>query len=324
MRVAITGGTGTLGRALIRRLLDTHAERVVSFSRDEVKAGDLTATYPEAPNLRIFLGDVRDRERLVQAFRGCETVVHAAALKRITESVYSPGELIKTNITGTVNVIHAAAEAGVGRVLMVSSDKCVSATNLYGMTKAVAESYAVQSNSYVYARGTRVAALRYGNVVGSRGSVLEVWAKAQRDGAPLPITHPAMTRFLITQAQAVQCVLDALELMQGGEVFIPALPMARLLDLADAVAPGHPTRLTGLRPGGEKIHERLISDEEEDRLWRAPNGLFVVLPSHRSWSSEEYPYAPSRLARPYTSEYAERLTMEELRQMVKEAGCGPL
>jgi UDP-N-acetylglucosamine 4,6-dehydratase len=314
MRVAITGGTGTLGRALIPRLLKDGAERVVTVSRDEVKAGDVAAEFNH-PNLRTFLGDIRDQDRLVQAFAGCDTVIHAAALKRVTESAYSPGELIKTNIQGTVNVIEAAREAGVSRLLVISSDKAVHATNLYGSTKFTAECYAVQANSYTVPQGLRVACTRYGNVLGSRGSVTEVWASLPRE-APIPLTSAAMSRFMITKPQAVQFILDSLETMRGGEVFIPILPSFTIIDLALALYDSkRKLDFVGLRPGGEKIYEQLVSDEEWARLYRVEHGA-VVLPSFKTWDDVQWALTPvfrKNYESAFRSDLAPRLTVEEIR-----------
>ena len=318
--VLITGGTGSLGRALIQRLLtDQLADRVVSFSRDEVKAGDLSDLYPNDPRLRVFLGDVRDRDRLRTAFKGVEVVVHAAALKRIQQSVYSPGEIIQTNINGTVNVIDAAVYAGVQRVLFVGSDKATEATNLYGSSKFTAEVYAVQSNSYAYPQGTRVSALRYGNVLASRGSVVPIWQDCVRKGKPFQITDPAMTRFWITLPQAVDLVLTALERMQGGEVFIPILPSVRLIDIAEAIGgENYAYRITGFRPGGEKLHEVLINQEELRRTVRA-RGVYIIRPSHQSWSSIGWPGEPLPDGFVYQSDRNEWfLTVEEIREAIRE------
>lgn len=302
MRYLITGGTGTLGQALIRRLLALPSSGagaptwVASLSRDEVKAGALSALAADA-RLRVFLGDVRDLTRLEHALHGVHTVVHAAALKRVTESVYSPGELIKTNIQGTINVINAALAAGVKRVLIISSDKAVHPTNLYGMTKAVAECYAVQSNSYTFPRGTKVACVRYGNVLGSRGSVLDTWAAAAHAGLPLAITDMAMTRFWLTVDRAVDLVLLALGSMTGGEVYVPDLPASPIAALAAAVyravtgeAEKQPNLIeTGLRPGGEKIHEMLLSEEEISRTyWVQLLKTYVVTPSYQSWTTAKW------------------------------------
>jgi UDP-N-acetylglucosamine 4,6-dehydratase len=242
----------------------------------------------DADRMRFFLGDVRDTQRMQQAFTHCDEVVHAAALKRVQESVYSPSELIKTNIIGTMNVIAAATAAKVSRVLLISSDKAVEATNLYGKTKACAEDYAVQANSYSYPVGTRVSAVRYGNVLNSRGSVLGIWADQVAKGQPITITDYRMTRFIISLRQATELVQYALLHMEGGEIYVPLLPSAHVHELAEVMYPNYPKRLTGIRPGGEKLHEDLLSREEVSRI-NALDGLFLVRPTFRSWATESYP-----------------------------------
>ena len=315
-KIVVTGGTGSLGRALVASYMDDPSvTRVVVLSRDEVKQGDLAHLYPGDTKLRLFLGDVRDEARLRQAFRGCDTVVHTAALKRITQSVYSPSELIKTNILGTMNTIAAAASVGVRRVLLISSDKAVAATNLYGMTKAVAEGYAIQSNTYTVPQGTCVSVVRYGNVMGSRGSVWEVWTEQKRTGVPLTLTDARMTRFLISLPQAVVLVRECLELMEGGDLFVPILPAAFVSEIAGLLR--HPVVTTSIRPGGEKIHETLLSDEERTRLHLISERLFVVIPSHHSWRAE-WPRSATTLP-PYTSAKV-TLQGESLRQWFKDAG----
>lgn len=305
--------------------------RIVALSRDEVKSGDLADRLGAAvPGLRCMLGDVRDPERLEEVFRGCDAVIHAAALKRISHSVYSPGEMVKTNIQGTINVIQAAAAVGVARVLVVSSDKCAEPVNLYGVTKCAAECYAVQSNSYTWPRGTRVGVVRYGNVLGSRGSVVGIWREQLRRGEPLTITDPAMTRFIITLPQAAAFCLAALADMEGGEVFVPRLPAARIADLADAVEfewygravvkgdPRWSRELTGLRPGGEKLHEALLTREEPTRTWW-DGARMVILPGHHSWREDWKLPEGQKVAGPYTSDAPDRwLGVEELVAMLKE------
>lgn len=318
MRVAITGGTGTLGRALIPRLLKDGAERVVSVSRDEVKADELVAEF-DHPNLRVFLGDVRDEKALTKAFYGCDTVIHAAALKRVT-SGYSAREVIKTNIEGTMNVVDAAETAGCERLLFISSDKAVHATNLYGTSKYTAETYAIQANSYTYPRGLRVSCTRYGNVLGSRGSVTEMWAKIP-ESLPIPITSAAMTRFMITKQQAVDFCLYALDTMLGGEVFIPCLPTFSIIELAMAIYGDRMVNFTGLRDGGEKLHESLVSSEEWARLyWADPGKTAMVMPSFRTWNTLEHDHQPVLHANEFRfrSDMAPRLTLEELEAVCQE------
>ena len=319
MRVLVTGGTGSLGRVLIRRLLALGAERVASLSRDEVKAAALGEEFGAHPALRVFVGDVRDRGRLIRAFSGMDTVVHAAALKRVDQGSYHPDEMLKTNVLGTQNVIEAAAEAGVRRVVVTSSDKASAAINCYGATKLVAEFLAVNSNSWSAPGGTLIACTRWGNVLGSRGSVVGVWRRRVREGKPLPLTDRRMTRFWLTLDEAAAFLIRCLPKMQGGEVFVPRLPSMRLVDLAEAVAPGHPIEVMGLRPGGEKVHESLMSDEEPCRTLAWPDGHgYTVTPSHRSWSvlPFEGELVPDGFA--YRSDANERwLTVAEMREMLK-------
>lgn len=332
-RYAVTGGTGTLGRAIIRRLVeDGSAERVVSVSRDEVKIGQLLDEYGLHGVVRPLLGDVRDAPqggvsvRLVQAFAGCQVVIHAAALKRIQQGAYSPFEMQKTNIDGTVNVIHAAAEAGVERLVVVSSDKACEPINLYGATKLVAEHLAVQANAYTWPKGLRIGVVRYGNVLGSRGSVLEVWARQLAAGGPLTISDPTMTRFVITQDQAARFVLDAVYDVQGGEVFVPILPACTVGDLANAFfavhepPEGQQVIVTGMRPGGEKHHERLLNPEEAAHRLRARDGRYVVTPSHREWTAEPYLGEETAIVgQPYDSAHAPKLTSDQLVKLIEEA-----
>jgi UDP-N-acetylglucosamine 4,6-dehydratase len=305
----VTGGTGTFGRAFVRAALaDSQWSRVIVFSRDEVKQHELSQLargWAGAMKLRMFLGDVRDSMRLRTALRGVDAVIHAAALKRVDQGAYSPGEMIETNIIGTRHVVDQAIEAGVGRVVVVSSDKAVQATNIYGVSKAAAEFYAVHANAYAGRRDgsrTRIAAVRYGNVLGSRGSVLGIWRQQIAEGVPLTITHRAMTRFLMTIEQAVELVNAALWRMRGGEVFIPSLPAATMLTLAKAVMLEQMPLLaaerlktddwfreTGLRPGGEKLAEQLLSEEEPRRtryVQLPPRGdLYIVLPAYHEWTT---------------------------------------
>lgn len=312
MNVAITGGTGTLGRALIAQFLKDGAERVVSISRDEVKAGELRSLHTD-PRLNVFLGDVRDRERLKLAFHGCDVVIHAAALKRVpVGEAYDSLEMIKTNIQGTINVVMAAMEAKVGKVIIVSSDKAVHATNLYGATKFTAECFAVGANSYTYPHGTRISCVRYGNVWASRGSVIEIWHRHLSTGPVLPLTDKRMTRFVIMQWEAVALIKEALERMQGGEIFIPQLNAMKLEDLGYAMGAAH-FHIVGLRPGGEKLHERLISDEEASRIRRyMDTNTLVVTPSHRSWSSQPYGGIVA-FVEDYSSDRVAQLSVEELK-----------
>jgi UDP-N-acetylglucosamine 4,6-dehydratase len=261
------------------------AERLVGISRDELKQADVAEEFAAHPQLRLFLGDVRDQARMEEALHGCDTVVHAAALKRVDAVAYNPGEVLLTNVLGTQRVIRAATAAGVARVLLVSSDKAVAPANMYGASKLMAEYVAVSMNATSYPRGTAISVLRYGNVLGSRGSVVHTWRRQAATGGPLAMTDARMTRFVLTLGQAVGFALRALALMDGGEIFVPVLPSARLTDLAEAVAPGVATTAVGLRPGGEKLAEALLAGDEPART-RRRDEFYVVIPPVCSWRAD--------------------------------------
>lgn len=320
MRIAITGGTGSLGQALVHRLASKGlASRVVVLSRDEWKQSRMAQQYVEPHPIRFMLGDVRDRDRLVCAFRGCDIVVAAAALKRVEKAVYDPDEVVKTNILGTMNTVRAAMDAGVRKVIVISSDKSVQSSNVYGGTKFVAEQYAIASNAYAAPAGTIVSALRYGNVVDSRGAVLHIFREQARSGSPLTITDKRMTRFVMTLEDAVDLVLLVIDHMRGGEVFLPVMPSMRITDLAEAVAPGHPVQFAGLRPGGEKLSEVLISEHESDRVKHSADlGVYVLEPSHATWGYAAWPGARVPDGFRYDSATNEQwLGVEELRTLVE-------
>ncbi len=255
----ITGGSGSFGHAFVRHMLASPdcPERLCVLSRDEFKHHEMRQEFPD-PRLRFFLGDVRDVDRLTLAFRGVDTVIHAAALKQVPAGEYNPSEFIHTNVIGSRNVLEAAHRSYVQRVLLLSTDKACSPVTLYGATKLCAERIFAAANSYA---GPISACTRYGNVLDSRGSVIPAWRQAVSEGKPLLVTDPEATRFHMTQAEAVQLVLLALREMRGGEVYIPKLRSYRLGDLAEAVAPGHPREVVGLRPA-EKLHEMLVSRDE--------------------------------------------------------------
>lgn len=285
--ILVTGGTGSFGKKFIRTLLDRYKpSRIVVFSRDELKQFEMQQDFPE-PQMRFFLGDVRDRERLIQAMRGIDYVVHAAALKQVPAAEYNPGEFIRTNVNGAENVIHAAIANGVKKVIALSTDKAASPINLYGATKLLSDKLFVAANNITGNHPTRFAVVRYGNVVGSRGSVVPFFQKLIAEGAKdLPITDPRMTRFWITLQQGVDFVINGFGRMYGGELFVPKIPSVRITDLATAMAPGLPHRLIGIRPG-EKLHEMMISrDDSLNTLEFAEH--FVITPSIRFIEDQEY------------------------------------
>lgn len=279
--VLVTGGTGSFGKAFIRILLDEYQPaKVIVFSRDELKQHEMRIQGFDQPNLRYFIGDVRDLPRLKRAMDGVDVVVHAAALKQVPACEYNPMEAIKTNILGTSNVVDAALEVGVSKVLALSTDKAVNPVNLYGATKLAAEKLTVQSNAYSGDRPTRFSCVRYGNVVGSRGSVVPLFLR-QREEGKLTITDARMTRFWLSLEQGVRFVIRSIEQMQGGEVFVPKLPSTSIMDLARTIAPDAKVEEIGIRPG-EKLHEVLIS-EDEARSTLEMEDMFVIQPAQGPW-----------------------------------------
>lgn len=261
MKVLITGGTGSWGQAMTRRLLnDNLAERIAIFSRGEHLQEDMARKFNNDDRLRFMIGDVRDEQRLTTAMYGCDTVFHAAALKVVPTAEYNPYEAIRTNIGGAERVCRASLSAGVKRVIALSTDKAVSPVNLYGATKLAAEKIFVAANNISAGRCIYSVA-RYGNVVGSRGSVVPLFQQIANAGGDIPITDPRMTRFWMTLDQAVDFVLTSLDMMKGREIFIPKLPSVKITDLAEAIAPGAKHKIVGIRPG-EKLHETLMLEEE--------------------------------------------------------------
>lgn len=279
--VLITGGTGSFGKKFTEIMLrDFQPKKLIIFSRDELKQHEMRVSGFDDSSLRYFIGDVRDKERLVRAMHGVDIVVHAAALKQVPACEYNPFEAIKTNVLGAQNVIEAALDAGVKKVMAISTDKCVNPINLYGATKLCAEKMFVQGNSYSGDIGTRFSCCRYGNVVGSRGSVIPVFLEQRRNGV-ITITDSRMTRFWLTLEQGVRFVVKCLELMQGGEVFVPKIPSMKIVDLAKLVAPEAEMKIIGIRPG-EKIHEVLLSEDEASHTCELDD-MFVIQPLDVWW-----------------------------------------
>jgi UDP-N-acetylglucosamine 4,6-dehydratase len=280
--ILVTGATGSFGRAFLRHALDhLDPHRIVVFSRDELKQYEVRQIFGDDPRLRFFIGDIRDRDRLVRAMHGIDHVVHAAALKQVDTAEYNPSEYVATNIDGSQNVIDAAIQSGVQRVVALSTDKASSPINLYGATKLVADKLFIAGNHYAAHHPTRLAVVRYGNVMGSRGSVVPFFRRLNAEGRSLPVTDKRMTRFWITLDAAVRFVVDSFDMMQGGELFVPRIPSMRILDLVEAVAPDAPTHEMGMRPG-EKLHEEMIAADDSRRTLRFPD-RYVVQPVVASW-----------------------------------------
>lgn len=320
--VLITGGTGSFGKQFIRNLLAHYnPKRVVVYSRDELKQFEMQQEF-NAPAMRYFIGDVRDGARLRQAMRGIDYVIHAAALKQVPAAEYNPMECIKTNIHGAENVINAALENEVEKVIALSTDKAANPINLYGATKLVSDKLFVAANNISGGHCTRFAVVRYGNVVGSRGSVVPFFKKLVAEGAAdLPLTDPRMTRFWITLQHGVDFVIKSLERMHGGEIFVPKIPSARITDLAEAIAPGLPTRIVGIRPG-EKLHE-IMCPADDCHLTLEFEKHFVIRPAITFTIQSDYTVnAIGEIGVPVAQGFEYNsgsnphfLTVEELRQL---------
>ncbi len=278
--VLVTGGTGSFGNKFVEVMLERyHPRRLVILSRDELKQSEMMTRFTH-PSLRFFVGDVRDRDRLERAMHGVDLVVHAAALKQIPSCEYNPFEAIQTNVMGTKNVIDAAIDQHVKRVVSISTDKACQPVNLYGATKLCAEKLVVQGNAYGFAQGTILSVVRYGNVIGSRGSVIPLF-KSQRETGKVTVTDKGMTRFWIRLEQGVQFAIRCAEQMRGGEIFVPKIPSMRIMDLVETVAPGCAVEVIGIRPG-EKLHELLLS-EDDSRQALEFEDMFVMEPTFPSW-----------------------------------------
>lgn len=286
--ILVTGGSGSFGHAFVRHMLEQHRpKKLIVFSRDELKQFQMRQAFPieQYPNLRFFIGDVRDKERLYRALDGIDILIHAAALKQVPAAEYNPLEAIKTNVLGAANLIDAAIDRNVKRVLALSTDKAANPVNLYGATKLCSDKLFVAANAYSGLHGTRFGVVRYGNVVGSRGSVIPYFL-AQRPTGVLTITHARMTRFLITLDQGVDFVLRSTERMLGGEIFVPKIPSVHITDLARVMAPECEQRIIGIRPG-EKLHEVMVP-EDDAHLTLEFDDHFVIQPSHTFWNQKNF------------------------------------
>jgi len=317
--ILITGGTGSLGNEIVRQLLafeDVH--RIVILSRDELKQQLMRDRFRNDPRLRWFLGDIRDEERLRRAFHGVDYVVHAAALKQVDTGEYNPMEFIKTNVMGSQNVIEAAIDSGVTKVVALSTDKASSPINLYGATKLTADKLFIAANNYSQGYGTSFSVVRYGNVMGSRGSVIPNFLELSRSGLPIPITDARMTRFWISIEAAARFVLDSFPIMTGGELYVPKIPSMRIVDLAKAIAPNSDVIEIGIRPG-EKLHEEMISKEDSRRTKSIDHSRMVMLPVVSEWNYLEPEGNFLNSYEAYSSDTNENwVSIDEMRKFIAE------
>jgi UDP-N-acetylglucosamine 4,6-dehydratase/5-epimerase len=322
--IMVTGGTGSFGRAFVKTVLERYPtiRRLVVYSRDETKQHEMAQTFPveRYPAMRYFIGDVRDRDRLIRAAENVEVIVHAAALKHIPVCEYNPFEAIKTNVLGAQNVIETAMAQGVKRVVALSTDKAAAPINLYGATKLASDKLFVAANFFKGARDLKLSVVRYGNVFGSRGSVIPLFLARRGDGV-LPITDERMTRFNITLDEGVDLVLGALDSMWGGEIFVPKIPSYRITDVAEAVSPGCRLDIVGIRPG-EKLHEEMITETDSLSTVELADS-YVILPSIPVWDVDEFIAAhDGRMCDPefrYASNTnSDWLTVEQLRHLVRD------
>ena len=315
--ILLTGGTGSFGRKFTEIVLKEHNPKAVRiFSRGELMQQQMREQFDDQ-RLRFFIGDVRDRERLYRAMNNVDVVVHAAALKQVPTCEYNPIEAIRTNIDGAVNVIDAAIDNNVEKVMALSTDKAVHPINLYGATKLVAEKLFIQANSYAGERKTIISCVRYGNVIGSRGSVIPVFEEQRKKGI-VTITDEKMTRFWITQEQAARFIIDSIERMKGGELFIPKIPSMKVTDLVDVIAPKAKREVIGIRPG-EKINEVLLI-EDEARHSKEFDTYFVIEPEHSFWNKDNLKGAKSLLDgfRYSSGDNDWWLTKDDLKKMLKD------
>ena len=322
--VLITGGTGSFGKKFVSTILDQFPDvrRIVIYSRDELKQFEMAQKFPDTkfPQIRFFIGDVRDRDRLSRAMEEIDVVIHAAALKQVPAAEYNPFEAIKTNIIGAQNVIETAIDNGVKKVVALSTDKAAAPINLYGATKLCSDKLFVSANNFRGRHDIKFSVVRYGNVIGSRGSVVPFFLKKRKDGI-IPITDDRMTRFNITLSEGVELVLMALRQMWGGEIFVPKIPSYRIMDVAEAIAPDCERKIIGIRPG-EKLHEEMITRTDAINTIECDK-YFVILPSMPLWDFEKFRaefdgcYCPDGFH--YSSgKNKEWLTVEQIRQLIVE------
>jgi len=322
--ILVTGGTGSFGKKFVQTVLERWPDikRLVVFSRDELKQFEMSQQFPKSKynGIRYFIGDIRDAERFKRACEGIEIIVHAAALKQVPAAEYNPMEFIKTNIMGAENVVNAALDSGVKRIVALSTDKAASPINLYGATKLCSDKLFISANNIKGKRDIRFSVVRYGNVMGSRGSVIPFFMEFKKNGY-LPITHPEMTRFNITLDEGVNLVLLALEKAIGGEIFVPKIPSYHILDVAEAIAPGIEKRVVGIRPG-EKIHEEMITEHDSYSTIDAGD-YYIILPVLPEHELQTYLETHKAVKVPKGFKYnsgtnSEWLSIEQIRQLIKQ------
>lgn len=323
--ILVTGGTGSFGKKFVETVFQQYPDvkRLVVFSRDELKQFEMAQRFPMSkyPAIRYFIGDVRDRDRLIRAFEGIDIVIHAAAMKQVPAAEYNPMECIKTNVLGAENVIQAALATKVEKVVALSTDKAAAPINLYGATKLCSDKLFSAANNLRGHRDLKFSVVRYGNVIGSRGSVVPFFMKKAREGSQLPITHPEMTRFNISLIEGVDLVMFALENAWGGEIFVPKIPSFRITDLAEAIAPSAEKPVIGIRPG-EKLHEEMITETDSLNTLEFEKH-FIICPSTPFWKPEEYVKAFNGNTVEMGFKYSSGnnphfLTVEELRDQIRQ------
>lgn len=314
--ILVTGGTGSFGQKFVTKALESRAKKIIIFSRDELKQYEMQKKYNNDPRLRYFIGDVRDKERLYRAFNGVDIVIHAAAMKHVEACEYNPFEAVKTNIHGAQNIIEASIDCGVKQVIALSTDKAAAPVNLYGATKLASDKLFVAANAYVGDKQTRFAVVRYGNVVGSRGSVVPFFQSIKHTGV-VPVTDERMTRFWITLDQGVQFVVDSLTRMQGGEIFVPKIPSMNIMDLAKAIAPECEINIIGIRPG-EKLHEIMITSDDARHTLECKD-YYIITPEFTWWTNQNNHHGkplPENFA--YVSnENPQWLSVSDLRELME-------
>jgi UDP-N-acetylglucosamine 4,6-dehydratase len=317
--ILITGGTGSFGKAFIEyALANLEPKKIIIFSRDELKQYEVRQLFKDDSRLRFFIGDIRDQHRLSRAMHNVDYVVHAAALKQVDTAEYNPYEFVQTNIIGSQNVIEASIDAGVKKVVALSTDKASSPLNLYGATKLAADKLFQSGNHYAASYVTRFSVVRYGNVMGSRGSIVPFFKKLAAEGKSLPITDNRMTRFWITLPDAVKFVVDSFERMVGGELYVPKISSMRIMDLVEAIAPGSKTHEIGTRPG-EKLHEEMISEDDSRRTLDLGD-RYVIRPTIAEWGFVTPKGEPVTDGFAYRSDTnPEWLSVQDMRDLLEEA-----